>query len=76
MICESAQSLNASMHVVIRTYVVSSVRSENLLYSLIPQMLIIPARALAIFNLYQQGCVRVVSDRVLPAQAELFTQKI
>lgn len=59
-----------------RTYVVSSVRSENLLYSLILQMLIIPARALAIFNLYQQGCVRVVSDRVLPAQAELFTQKI
>lgn len=38
-------------------------------------MLIIPARARAIFHLYQEGCVRVVSDRGSPAQAELFTQK-
>lgn len=47
-------------YITIRTlYIHVQGRKIHFILCIIPQMLIIPARALAIFHLYQQGCVRV-----------------
>lgn len=63
------------MHVYI---IHSSLRSENPLHSITPQMFNYTSssvRTLPSIPKGQRGCVRVVSDKVSPAQAELFTQK-